>query len=174
MLAEGMLNIDHLTHPDKDLLTSEIWGSYFLCQKPSTVSRVAAAAVNFRHMSASVTSGSISSRASTPLKRVSSMKSAKEEVASVEVNPQPITPGPLRINTLWGTLIREHARMCIPDLEVLKDYPIDYRFPAFGWTKKGELVSSGFFPADPISLHAKDPALAETTSTKGRYKQRMN
>ena len=62
-------------------------------------------------------------------------------------------PGPKRINTLWGTQVRDHARMCIPDLNVLIDYPIDFRFPAFGWTRRGELTSSGFFPADPKSLH---------------------
>ena len=69
-------------------------------------------------------------------------------------------PGPKRINTLWGTQIRDHARMCIPDLDVLIDYPIDFRYPAFGWTRKGELTSSGFFPADPKSLHQGDPAAA--------------
>ena len=28
--------------------------------------------------------------------------------------------------------------MCIPDVDVLADYPIDYKFPAFGKNKKGE------------------------------------
>ena len=37
--------------------------------------------------------------------------------------------------TLQGTQVRDHARMCIPDLNVLVDYPIDFRFPAFGWTR---------------------------------------
>ena len=63
--------------------------------------------------------------------------------------------GPSRVNTLWGAFIRDYAKMCIPDLEALVDYPIDYKFPAFGRNKKGELVSSGFFPADPASLHAE-------------------
>ena len=66
--------------------------------------------------------------------------------------------GPPKINTLWGSLIRDHARMCIPDLEVLLDYPIDYCFPSFAnprgssSSKSGD-TNSGFFPADPISLH---------------------
>ena len=60
--------------------------------------------------------------------------------------------GPPKINTLWGSLIRDNAKMCIPDLDVLVDYPIDYRFPAFGRDKQGQLVGSGFFPAEPLSL----------------------
>ena len=63
---------------------------------------------------------------------------------------EPALPkGPARINTLWGLCIREHARMCIPDLDVLVDYPIDYKYPVFSPT------SSGFFPADPVSLHTQ-------------------
>ena len=36
-----------------------------------------------------------------------------------------------RINTLWGNCIKNYAKMCIPDLAVLADYPIDYRYPIF-------------------------------------------
>ncbi len=62
--------------------------------------------------------------------------------------------GSKRINTLWGVLIRDYAKMCIPDLEVLTDYPVDYKFPAFARSRKdGEIISSGFFPSDPASLH---------------------
>jgi hypothetical protein len=68
-----------------------------------------------------------------------------------------LVTGPARVNTLWGVFIRDYARMCIPDLEVLVDYPIDYKFPAFGRNKKGDIVSSGFFPADPASLHTVVP-----------------
>ena len=71
-----------------------------------------------------------------------------------EQPPQPLVRGQERINTLWGSLIRDYARMCIPDLEVLVDYPIDYRFPAFGRDKHGRLVGSGFFPGDPKPLHS--------------------
>ena len=74
-------------------------------------------------------------------------------------------PGPKRINTLWGTQVRDHARMCIPDLNVLIDYPIDFRFPAFGWTRRGELTSSGFFPADPKSLHQAKLYIQSTINT---------
>ena len=59
--------------------------------------------------------------------------------------PEVQAPGPKRINTLWGAQVRDHARMCIPDLNVLVDYPLDFRFPAFGWTKRGELTSLGVF-----------------------------
>lgn len=64
--------------------------------------------------------------------------------------------GPNRINTLWGTYVRDYAKMCIPDVDVLVDYPIDYEFPAFCRDKNGSVIGSGFFPSDPISLHA-DP-----------------
>jgi len=72
---------------------------------------------------------------------------------SVSREEKELPKGPARINTLWGVCIKEHAKMCIPDLEVLVNYPIDYRFPAFGKDKNGLAVGSGFFPADPISLH---------------------
>lgn len=159
MLAEGMVGMDLSNHPDADILTSDLWGSYFHCPpRIPTASRVAAAAVTFRNLSASVTGSSSSScsRATTPLKRVCSMREAAGPEPSKSSAATTLSPGPMRINTLWGTLIRDHARMCIPDLEVLVNYPIDYRFPAFGWSKKGELVSSGFFPADPSSLHKND------------------
>jgi hypothetical protein len=35
--------------------------------------------------------------------------------------------GPAKINTLWGSLMRDNAKMVIPDLDILVDYPIDYR-----------------------------------------------
>ena len=180
MLAEGMNGIEYLDHPDKDLLTSDLWGSYFYYATKPTNSRVAAA-VNFRNLSASVTGSNSahgtcpstrpSSRSSTSLKRVSSMKSTSDYAQDDGAVATPVTPatptgsevqapGPKRINTLWGTQVRDHARMCIPDLNVLVDYPIDFRFPAFGWTKRGELTSSGFFPGDPKSLH-----LGESTAT---------
>jgi len=79
-------------------------------------------------------------------------------------NPEEPDQGPVkgtaRINTLWGLCIREHAKMCIPDVDVLADYPIDYKFPIFlkengkGYTHNAQ---SGFFPADPIALHTLPP-----------------
>jgi len=50
--------------------------------------------------------------------------------------------------------MRDNAKMIIPDLDILVDYPIDYRFPAFGRDKQGQLVGSGFFPAEPTALQA--------------------
>jgi|LakMenEpi03Aug12_release.lakeMendotaPanAssembly.Ray.scaffolds.fasta_scaffold6131877_1 hypothetical protein len=35
--------------------------------------------------------------------------------------------GPEKINTLRGSLIHDNAKMVIPDLDTLVDYPIDYR-----------------------------------------------
>ena len=82
MLAEGMVGIDHLAHPDKDLLTSDLWGSYFYYARNPTNSRVAAA-VNFRNQSASATGRSSTTcggarPSSTNLKRISSMKATSD------------------------------------------------------------------------------------------------
>ena len=65
--------------------------------------------------------------------------------------------GQAKINTLWGNCIKNYAKMCIPDLEVLVNYPIDYKYPKFCKNSRGEVTSSGFFPADPISLHIPSP-----------------
>ena len=61
--------------------------------------------------------------------------------------------GHQRINTLWGHCIINNAKMCIPDLEIMSKYPIDFKFPKFCKDSHGEVIKSGFFPADPISLH---------------------
>ena len=67
---------------------------------------------------------------------------------------EPLPKGVARINTLWGNCIKKYAKMCIPDLAILADYPIDYKFPVFTVdSASGEVTQSGFFPADPISLH---------------------
>jgi len=71
------------------------------------------------------------------------------EAPPVEEKPAP--RGVARINTLWGSCIQKYAKMCIPDLDVLVDYPIDYKYPVF--SQNGTESTSGFFPADPISLH---------------------
>ena len=79
-----------------------------------------------------------------------------------------LVKGVARINTLWGCLILDHAKMCIPDVEVLVNYPIDFKFPAFGRNKHGELVGSGFFPAEPVSLHTSIPIVS--IAAKQEYK----
>jgi hypothetical protein len=176
MIAEGMVDIE-ASHPDKDLLTSTMWGSYFYCPREPAVSKVAATATSLRKLSSSATPSThgVEIKKALSLRRVSSMKTPADimEAAAAFVNAGSVTPilsvaaeestnditppppvfGPQKINTLWGSLIRDHARMCIPDLDVLVDYPIDYRFPSFGRDKHGRTMGSGFFPADPKSLH---------------------
>ncbi len=94
-------------------------------------------------------------RSATP----QSSKAGTPEPAAAGSSPPAteLPTGPKRINTLWGCFIRDYAKMCIPDLDVLVDYPIDYSFPAFGKNRKGETVCSGFFPADPACLHTPVP-----------------
>ena len=91
-----------------------------------------------------------------------------------------VVKGPKRINTLWGTYVRDYAKMCIPDVDVLADYPIDYEFPTFHRDKHGDVVESGFFPSDPISLHAEPShflqsglgSSSQVTSTSGNVSSR--
>ena len=94
-------------------------------------------------------------RSGTPTAAASSKCATPPHPAADQ--PTALVTGPKRVNTLWGSLIRDHAKMCIPDVDVLADYPIDYKFPAFGRNKRGETVGSGFFPADPSSLHTVIP-----------------
>jgi len=80
-----------------------------------------------------------------------------QATTSQPINPDDTEPslvkGPARINTLWGLCIRDYAKMCIPDVDVLADYPIDYKFPIFLKDANGKSTSSGFFPGDPVALH---------------------
>ena len=84
-----------------------------------------------------------------------------------------VPKGPRRINTLWGTYVRDYAKMCIPDVDVLCDYPIDYEFPVFCRDKNGNVIESGFFPSDPISLH-QDPPHFIHLSSRGSNSQINN
>ena len=185
MLAEGIHEKDHLIHPNRDLLVSDFWGSYFYYPRTPLTKQIAKVS-SFRKLSASVianstTSGCCSfSGRTTPgpsglagtataagLRRVSSLRNSEDlkkpdrpfhrknsvtVSATMEINQAaaaavtsgseteiepPAVVGPMKINTLWGTLIRDHARMCIPDLECLVEYPLDYKFPVFAWSKKG-------------------------------------
>ena len=179
-----MLGIEP-THPHKELLTSYLWGSYFYHPRQSNQSssrvvqafRKMSASVASGVPSSHYANPPGNGRRSASLKRVASMRStvhnSEEETTKAEQSGPAATSagvtcsvrcppsedetvvGPSKINTLWGSLIRDHARMCIPDLEVLLDYPIDFRFPAFSNSRsRSDHHHSGFFPADPISLHS--------------------
>ena len=93
---------------------------------------------------------SLPSLASSPLARACS--SGRD--TPCEVEDQVGARGQARINTLWGNCIKNYSRMCIPDLDVLVDYPIDYKYPVFSKDQQGEVITSGFFPADPAALHS--------------------
>ena len=41
-------------------------------------------------------------------------------------------------------ICRDYAKMCIPDVDVLADYPIDYKFPIFLKDANGKSTSSGY------------------------------
>ena len=181
MLAEGIHEKENLIHPNRDLLVSDFWGSYFYYPRTPRTKQLAKVS-SFRKLSASVIANSTTSGRTTPgpsglagtataaagLRRVSSLRNAEDlkktdrpfhrknsvtvsttkEInqaaaaaisgSETEIEP-PAVVGPMKINTLWGTLIRDHARMCIPDLECLVEYPLDYKFPVFAWSKKGSI-----------------------------------
>ena len=60
--------------------------------------------------------------------------------------------GVSRINTLWGSIIRDNCKICIPSLEALASFPVSYRFNCAPL-----VVASfaGFVPANPCSLESK-------------------
>ena len=103
-------------------------------------------------------SGDNSPDRSSPVGNQTPLGSSSGCITPSEHNDEFSTPrGQSRINTLWGTCIKSYAKMCIPDLDVLVDYPIDYKYPIFAKDKHGEVIASGFFPADPVSLHHNPP-----------------
>lgn len=148
MIAEGMHNKEALDeHPDKELMVSDFWGSYFYYPK-STTSKLTKTP-SFRKLSASVTASSGPTGRSTPagcpttpgLRRASSMRSTEDLRKTTESNsvtvsatieikptPEPVV-GPMKINTLWGQLIATNARMCIPDLQFLVSFRIILLLP---------------------------------------------
>jgi hypothetical protein len=183
MLAEGMVNKPDCAHQHADYLLSSVWGSYFYVPDPRvnrTSKLLMDRASSFRTppLSSSSQSNSIAGSnreeeppraAATPAhaQRASSLRLGdvrRRRMAATRsldvATPTPTSTdgadsvlGPARINTLWASFIRDNAKMCIPDLDVLTEYPIDFKFPAFAKNRRGEVINSGFFPADPISLH---------------------
>ena len=108
-----------------------------------------------------INSGEASPANSSPLPTLPSLPSSpltrgcsSGRETPCDVEEQAGARGPGRINTLWGNCIKNYSRMCIPDLDVLVDYPIDYKYPVFSKDQQGEVVTSGFFPADPSALHS--------------------
>ena len=85
--------------------------------------------------------------------RAGSSHSSGRDTPCDQEETVPPAKGPAKINTLWGNCIKNYAKMCIPDLDVLVNYPIDYKYPVFCKDSSGEITNSGFFPSDPISLH---------------------
>lgn len=53
------------------------------------------------------------------------------------------------VDSLWGHIIKKHAKLCIPDISVVTQKPLDERIPCFD--KDGNLYR-GYYPAIPLSL----------------------
>lgn len=53
------------------------------------------------------------------------------------------------VDSLWGHIIKKHAKLCIPDISVVTQKPLDEHIPCFD--KDGNLYR-GYYPAIPLSL----------------------
>lgn len=51
--------------------------------------------------------------------------------------------------SIWADVIRKHSKICIPSVNVLADYPLDYEFNCF---TDGELLRNGYYPEQPINI----------------------
>lgn len=51
------------------------------------------------------------------------------------------------VDSLWNRLIKNHAKLCIPQLDVVLNNPLDKAYKCFEKDKE----SSGYYPAKPIS-----------------------
>lgn len=54
-------------------------------------------------------------------------------------------------DSLWGHIIKKHAKLCIPDLSLVTQRPLDEPIPCFD--KDGKLYR-GYYPAVPLSVSA--------------------
>lgn len=51
-------------------------------------------------------------------------------------------------DTLWERIVRKHAKICVPSLDVVACNPIDFKYNAFD---PQNCVSCGYYPHDPFS-----------------------
>ncbi|XP_011158537.1 5'-nucleotidase domain-containing protein 1 [Solenopsis invicta] len=57
----------------------------------------------------------------------------------------------INVDSLWGHVIKKHAKLCIPDINLVAQRPLDEPIPCFN--KNGKLYC-GYYPAVPLSVSA--------------------
>lgn len=57
----------------------------------------------------------------------------------------------INVDSLWGHIIKKHAKLCIPDISLVTQKPLEEPFPCFD--KNGKLYR-GYYPAIPLSVSA--------------------
>lgn len=50
-------------------------------------------------------------------------------------------------DTLWENIIRKHAKICVPSVDILASHPIDHKYASFNPNNK---ASCGYHPHDPF------------------------
>ncbi|XP_055637582.1 5'-nucleotidase domain-containing protein 1 isoform X1 [Toxorhynchites rutilus septentrionalis] len=51
--------------------------------------------------------------------------------------------------SLWADIIKRHARICVPNMDEVAQYPIDYNYNSF---TESVTCSDGYYPAEPMTL----------------------
>ncbi|RLU15606.1 hypothetical protein DMN91_011359 [Ooceraea biroi] len=57
----------------------------------------------------------------------------------------------VNVDSLWGHVIKKHAKLCIPEIDVVVQRPLEEPIPSFD--KDGKLYR-GYYPAVPLSISA--------------------
>ena len=55
-------------------------------------------------------------------------------------------------DTLWENIIRKHAKICVPSVDVLASFPLDHQFTSFN---PNDNTSCGYHPHDPFDVITK-------------------
>lgn len=55
-------------------------------------------------------------------------------------------------DTLWEKIIRKHAKICVPSVDVLASHPIDHKYSSFD---PEDHASCGYYPHDPFDPYTK-------------------
>jgi hypothetical protein len=48
--------------------------------------------------------------------------------------------------SVWADVIRKYSKICVPSMEMLAQYPLDYAFNCFTESE----CSKGYYPSEPL------------------------
>jgi len=57
----------------------------------------------------------------------------------------------IKVNSLWRHILKNHAKLCIPEVNIIAQIPLEKPIPSF---KKDGEVYSGYYPGIPLSISA--------------------